>query len=128
MAEDLYQTLGVSKSASKDEIKKAHRKLALKYHPDQNPDDDAAREKFKRVQEAYDVLNNESMIPANLRRGVRKIFGSDFAAFFSGSLRTKREVNKLIKKAGADVVEIAFDPSLRPPLKSQSLKDFLGGK
>lgn len=55
---DYYEVLEVSKSASADEIKKAYRKLALKYHPDKNPGDSAAEEKFKEAAEAYEVLSN----------------------------------------------------------------------
>ena len=72
MAEDLYQTLGVGRDASKDEIKKAHRKLALKYHPDKNPDDKVASEKFKRAQEAYDVLSDDE------KRAAYDRYGADF--------------------------------------------------
>jgi molecular chaperone DnaJ len=58
VADELYKVLGVSKKASDDEIKKAYRKLARKYHPDRNPDDKAAEEKFKEVQGAYDTLSD----------------------------------------------------------------------
>ncbi len=56
MADDLYKVLGVSKKASEEEIKKAYRKLARKYHPDRNPDDPEAEERFKEISAAHDVL------------------------------------------------------------------------
>ncbi|MCP4149585.1 MAG: J domain-containing protein [bacterium] len=59
MAEDYYKLLGVDKKASKDEIKKSFRKLALKYHPDQNKDNKAAEDKFKKINEAYAVLSDD---------------------------------------------------------------------
>ena len=55
---DYYEVLGVNKSASADQIKSAYRKLAVKYHPDKNPDDKTAEEKFKEASEAYHVLSN----------------------------------------------------------------------
>jgi molecular chaperone DnaJ len=55
---DFYEVLGVSRSASQDEIKKAYRELARKWHPDRNPEDSAAEEKFKEIQQAYDALSD----------------------------------------------------------------------
>ncbi len=56
---DYYEVLGVDKSASADEVKKAYRKIAIKYHPDKNPDNAEAEEKFKEAAEAYEVLSND---------------------------------------------------------------------
>lgn len=69
MPEDLYQTLGVSRQADQEEIQKAYRKMARKYHPDMNLNDDKAQEKFKRVQEAYDVLSDPEKREAYNRYG-----------------------------------------------------------
>ncbi|MFM8496577.1 MAG: DnaJ C-terminal domain-containing protein [Planctomycetia bacterium] len=60
MAEDHYETLGVPRTASAEDIRKAYRELARKYHPDLHPDDASAKEKFKKVQTAFDVLNDQS--------------------------------------------------------------------
>ncbi len=57
---DYYEVLGVAKTATKDEIKKAYRKLAIQYHPDKNPGDKTAEEKFKEATEAYEVLSDEN--------------------------------------------------------------------
>ncbi len=55
---DYYEVLGVTKSASTDEIKKAYRKVAMQFHPDRNPGDKAAEEKFKEAAAAYEVLSD----------------------------------------------------------------------
>ena len=77
MADDLYQTLGVSRNATKDEIRKAHRKLALKFHPDKNPGKDA-QARFKRIQEAYDVLSDDE------KRAAYDRYGADFEKIRGG--------------------------------------------
>ena len=70
MAEqDYYEVLGVSKSATADEIKHAFRKMAMQYHPDRNPDDKAAEQKFKEINEAYEVLKDDQKRAAYDRYG-----------------------------------------------------------
>jgi curved DNA-binding protein len=71
MADDYYKTLGVEKKADQEAIKKAYRKLALKYHPDRNPDNREAEEKFKKISEAYAVLSDPE------KRKQYDNFGSD---------------------------------------------------
>src|SRR5262245_45486048 len=78
MAKDHYDTLGVSRTASADEIQKAYRKLARKYHPDMNPDDATAKKKFQEVQSAFEVLSDPD------KRKRYDQFGSDFEAAGAG--------------------------------------------
>jgi DnaJ-class molecular chaperone len=81
MADDHYQTLGVPRTASAEDIRKAYRDLARKYHPDLHPDDDAAKEKFKQVQAAFDVLNDAS------KREMYDRYGSSFEGVGGGGPR-----------------------------------------
>jgi DnaJ-class molecular chaperone len=78
MAEDYYATLGVARAASQDDIQKAYRKLAKKFHPDMNPDDKAAQKKFKEVQQAYDVLSDQK------KRKMYDQFGPQFEQMGAG--------------------------------------------
>jgi molecular chaperone DnaJ len=138
----LYDTLGVGKKASADEIKKAYRKLAAQYHPDKNPGDASAEEKFKEVQNAYDVLSDVEKrkqydtFGSGDGRGGRGFdprnfdFGSGgggnftindlgdlgdlFGGFFGG--RSGRGARREQPERGADVeasVNVSFEDSLR---------------
>ncbi|MEM6640381.1 MAG: DnaJ domain-containing protein, partial [Pseudomonadota bacterium] len=105
MPEDLYTTLGVEKSASDADIKKAYKRLAMKYHPDRNPGDASAESRFKDVGQAYDVLKDPQKRAAYDRFGhdainggaggarpgggdpFSDIFGDVFSDIFSGGRR-----------------------------------------
>ena len=76
MATDLYKALGVDRKASADEIKKAHRKLVRQYHPDRNPDDAKAEQRFKEVQHAYDVLGDPDKRKQYDRGGLNPFAGA----------------------------------------------------
>jgi molecular chaperone DnaJ len=79
---DLYEILGISRGASTDEIKKAYRKLAIQYHPDKNPDDKQAEEKFKEVAEAYAILSDPEKRARYDRFGHSATSGAgDFSGF-----------------------------------------------
>jgi DnaJ-class molecular chaperone len=79
MSKDYYKTLGVSKGASAEEIQKAYRNLARKYHPDLNPDDKTAKQKFQDVQQAYETLNDPK------KKQMYDQFGSDYEQLGGGA-------------------------------------------
>ncbi len=77
---DYYEVLGVDKSATKDDLKKAYRKLAMQYHPDRNPDDKEAEEKFKEAAEAYEVLSNDDKKARYDRFGHEGVRGNGYGS------------------------------------------------
>lgn len=85
MKRDYYEILGVTKSAAADEIKKAYRKVAMQYHPDRNPGDKAAEEKFKEAAEAYEVLSDADKKAQYDRFGHAGVSGNGRGGFGGGS-------------------------------------------
>jgi len=130
---DYYEVLGVSKDATNDEIKKAYRKLALKYHPDRNPDNKEAEEKFKEAAEAYEILSDPQKKQkynqfghAGMHGGdsshftnindIFESFGDIFGDLFGGGSRSSRGRSKagLTPKRGHDLsktIEITLKDS-----------------
>ena len=81
---DYYEVLGVSRDASEADVKKAYRRLAMKYHPDRNPGDEAAEEKFKEASEAYEVLSDGEQREAYDRFGHDAVGGQGGMGGFGG--------------------------------------------
>ncbi len=77
---DYYEILGVNRNATKDDLKKAYRKLAMQFHPDRNPDNKEAEEKFKEAAEAYEILNDEDKRARYDRYGHEAVKGSGFGS------------------------------------------------
>lgn len=80
MSKNYYDILGISKTASTDDIKKAYKKLAMEYHPDRNKDDASAEKKFKEINEAYQVLGD-----AEKKKQYDQFWSADFGGFSSGN-------------------------------------------
>jgi molecular chaperone DnaJ len=153
---DYYEVLGVSKEATKDEIKKAYRKQALKYHPDKNPGDKKSEENFKEAAEAYEVLSNDEkkarydryghaglgnngggfsgqgMTVDDIFSSFGDIFGDAFGGFggFSGGGRRSRRVNKgsnLRVKVKLTLQEVAAGAEKKIKVNKYDTCDSCGG-
>jgi molecular chaperone DnaJ len=151
---DYYEVLGVSKTASPDDIKKAYRKIAIKFHPDKNPDDPSAEDKFKEAAEAYEVLSNPDkkqrydqfghqgvngggygggMNMEDIFSQFGDIFGgsgSPFESFFGGGAGGGRRVRKgsnLRIKLKLDLQEIANGAEKKIKVKRHVTCDTCGG-
>src|ERR1700739_2458785 len=97
---DYYEILGVTRSVSGEEIKRAYRKLAVKFHPDKNPDDPHAEEKFKELGEAYDVLMDADKRAADDRFG-HGAFAQGGAGFGAGGFHDPFEIFREVFGGGA---------------------------
>jgi len=129
VAESLYDTLGVAKNATPDELKKAYRKLARQYHPDRNPGDAEAEARFKEVQAAYDVLSDpekrkqyDTFGSTNGRPGPTNVdfgdfdLGDIFGGLFGGGRGRGRGPQQPRGQRGSDVeveVRISFEDALK---------------
>lgn len=89
---DFYEVLGTSKSASKEELKKAYRQQAIKFHPDKNPGDSSAEEKFKEAAEAYEVLSNDDKRSRYDRYGHAGVGGAASGGGFGGGGMTMEDI------------------------------------
>src|SRR5262249_54672886 len=113
---DFYEVLGVKKSTSQDEIKKAYRELARKWHPDRNPDDKQAEERFKEIQQAYDTLSDAEK---------RKEYdaGARFAGFGAGGFPGGGGSGGGSASARGDIFSTVFGRGRRPAPREQRGRD-----
>lgn len=147
---DYYEILGVKRSASSEEIKKAYRKVALKYHPDKNPGNLAAEEKFKEAAEAYEVLNNAKKRQQYDRFGHEGVYGktgrgpqmntedifshfsdifgaNPFESFFRGRSQTTQRGGDLRIKLKLTLQEIAQSVEKKIKVKRYTACNACGG-
>ena len=96
MAEDYYKILGVSREATQEDIQKAYRRLAAKNHPDRNPDDKQAKEKFQKIQAAFDVLKNPE------KRELYDRYGSSFREQIDEVRRKLEDAERELESSGGE--------------------------
>src|ERR1700737_3711882 len=104
---DYYEVLGISRGTSEEEIKRAYRKLAVKFHPDKNPDDAHAEEKFKELGEAYDVLMDDEKRAAYDRYG-HAAFGQGGGGFGRGGFHAPFAIFREVFGGGGGIFETFF--------------------
>ena len=97
---DYYEVLGVDKGVTKADLKKAYRRLAMKYHPDRNPDDESAAEKFKEAKEAYEVLDDDQKRAAYDQFGHA---GVDNSAAGAGGFGGGADINDIFGDVFGDI-------------------------
>src|SRR4051812_36448334 len=110
MKQDYYETLGVARGANAEDLKKAYRKLAMQFHPDRNPGDQKAEQRFKDISEAYDVLKDDQ------KRAAYDRFGH--AAFQNGSGNGR----------GAGGFEFGFGQGGFADIFDEMFGEFMGGR
>jgi len=150
MAKEYYETLGVSRTASGDEIRKAYRRMAMKYHPDRNKGDKKAEQKFKQVKEAYDILSDDQKRAAYDQFGhagvsnssaggnYQDIFGDIFNNFFDSGgtaggfgqrrARTAYRGNDLEYSLNITLEESAFGTEKKIKIRSMQSCDRCNGR
>ena len=111
---DYYEVLGVSREASDQELKSAYRKQALKYHPDRNPGDHAAEEKFKEASEAYQVLSDADKRAAYDRYGYAGVQGRSRAGLRRRAFRRRRGPGRHLRRSVRRDVQRGRRPAARP--------------
>ncbi len=106
---DFYEVLGVAKDASDRDIKKAFRRMAMKYHPDRNPDDKEAEEAFKEVNEAYEILSDQQKKPRTISTAMRVLILTAWVAVASAAVPVVSAMYSVTYSVIFSVAQVAVD-------------------